>query len=120
MLITEWLSTDAQIEWLGRVFCFPTRPLATRRHKKFGQIAWPNLRQKAAPGGHTKHRPAAWRADAGALRTLRAWNALDLELFRWAQGNARATMDALNRSSSSCGAAGAPPPPPLPPLPPVL
>ncbi len=104
-LVTEWLSSEAQMEWLGRVFCFPTRPLARRRHRRFGNIAWPRLDRKAAPGGHAKMRPPDWLPSKSALARLEAWNRLDLELYRWAAERARDTMRAINATALAAEAA---------------
>ena len=99
-LITEWLSTDGQMEWLGQVFCFPTRPLVKRKHKRFGLISWPNMNRKAAPGGHSNHRKSSWEPEAWILKRIEEWNALDIELYKWARERARLVIGSLNTSKS--------------------
>jgi hypothetical protein len=74
-----------QVEWLGQLFCFPTRPRVTRTHKKFGAVPFPHLVRKAAPGGHSAEKPDGWRASGAEMARLEALNALDLELFEWAK-----------------------------------
>jgi len=74
-----------QIDWLGQLFCFPTRPRVTRKHKKLGEVPFPSLAPKAAPGGHSSEKPAQWRASEEDMQRLAQMNALDLELFEWAK-----------------------------------
>ena len=100
VLVTEWLDHPATVEWLGRLFCFPTRPRALRKHKKLGLVPFPLLAKKAAPGGHSTHRPAGWAPAAPALARLEALNALDLELFTWAAARLRRALGSLNGTSS--------------------
>jgi len=74
-----------QIEWLGQLFCFPTRPRVTRKHRKLGEVPYPLLAPKAAPGGHSSEKPLKWRASDKDMQRLEELNALDLELFEWAK-----------------------------------
>jgi hypothetical protein len=97
-LIAEWLNTDAQIEWLGQVFCFPTVPRVTRLHKKFGKVPFPLMKRKAAPGGHSALRPNGWLPDPATLHELHRLNSLDLELFAWVEMRARKAIEIVNKS----------------------
>ena len=98
VLLSEWLDHPAQIEWLGRVFCFPTEPRRSRDHKKLGTIPFPNMARKSAPGGHSSERPLNWRPTLDEMSRLEKLNALDLDLFSWAADRTRSHLAALNAS----------------------
>ena len=78
LVLTEWLGSPAQIEFLSRKYCFQTDG-AGRSPGGEHPSWWHFHRPRRAGGGHGSKRPAGWVPDE--LELLVSLNRWDLRLF---------------------------------------
>ena len=96
LVLTEWISAPAQIEFLSRKYCFQTDG-AGRSPGGQHPSWWHFHRPRRAGGGHGSKRPAGWTPSADELEQLVRINKWDLRLF------ARAAEIVRRRVAASVG-----------------